>query len=97
MGHHERWPDWQRELLWGEVLCFSTALIGPAADRERAEAAMIYEHKPPCNKEYVHSFPYDQTTISTSGQNALLKAHFTVYRTPASGIGALLGGAGRPW
>ena len=97
VGHHERRPDWARELHLGEVLCFNSALIAPATDRQRAEAAMIYEHKPPCNTEYVDSFPYDQTTISTSGRNALLREHFTVYRTPSSGIGSLLGGAGRAW
>ena len=75
---HERRQDWARGLQRGEVLCFSAALIAPESDRQRAEAAMIHHHKPPCNVEYVWSFPYDQTTISTSGQNAGLTSHFTV-------------------
>ena len=79
VGSHEHWRDWERELQQGEVLCFSAALISPGADRQRAEAAMIYYHKPPCNSEYVHSFPFDETSISTSGRNALLSGHFTVY------------------
>lgn len=97
VGRHERWPDWERELQLGEVLCFSAALIAPATDRERAEAAMIFEHKPPCNREYVHSFPYDQTTILTSGRHALLKRYFTVYKTSATGIGSTLSSTRRPW
>lgn len=92
---HERRQVWERELQRDEVLCFSTALITPESDRRRAEAAMIYRHKPPCNVEYVHSFPYEQTTISTSGQNAQLHQHFTVYKAVGSEIGALLGGRGR--
>lgn len=79
---HERWQDWEQELRQGEELCFSAALIAPESDRRRAEAAMIHHHKPPCNVEYVDSFPYDQTTISTSGKNAELDSQFTVYRTP---------------
>jgi hypothetical protein len=62
----------------GEVLCFNAALVSPAADRERAEAAMINHHKPPCNTKYVSDFPFDETTIATSGTNALLAARFTV-------------------
>ena len=92
---HERWHDWERKLQPGEVLCFSAALIGPKTDRQRAEAAMIYKHKPPLNVEYVNSFPYEQTTISTKGQNALLHSHFTVYTTPLTG--SLLGSAMLGW
>ena len=44
--------------IQAKVLCFSATLIGPKAERQRAEAAMIYEHKPLCNVAYVHSFPY---------------------------------------
>jgi hypothetical protein len=67
-------------------LIFSAALI--LTGRERAEAAMIHHHKPPANTEYVNSFPYDTTTVSTSGQIVLLSPLFTVHRT-AYGLGAL--------
>ena len=75
---HERWDDWRNELQHGEELCFNAALISPKSDRERAEAAMIYEHKPPCNVEYVDHFPFDTTSIRTKGKNHLLRAIFTV-------------------
>ena len=98
IANHERWDDWVRELKAGEELCFNAALISPAADRERAEAAIIHHHKPPCNVEYVNAFPFDATTVSTSGKNAKLDGHFTVHTTPATGgqrRASLLGGSTR--
>lgn len=76
---HEKWPAWRRYLEAGQELCFN---FGPIIrSRTRVEAACIYEHKPPANTEYVDHFPYDRTTVTTSGQNALLKGQFTVYPT----------------
>ena len=83
VANHERWADWTRNLRLGEELCFNAALIGPATDRERAEAAMIHHHKPPCNVQYVDTFPFDTTTISTTRENALLDRYFTVRRSLA--------------
>lgn len=94
---HERRYDWRRQLQRGEELCFNAALISPREDRERAEAAMIYEHKPPLNVDYVHAFPFDVTTVATSGRNALMKAYFTVYPTTSLGQTILTGGLGRRW
>ena len=84
VANHEKWDQWRRYLKTGEQLCFNAALISGNTDRQRAEAAMIFKHKPPCNTEYVNSFPFDQTTIHTSGRNALLYPYFKVFRTPAS-------------
>ena len=67
VAKHERWDDWVREPKAGEELCFNAALISPAADRERAEAAMIHHNKPPCNVEYVNAFPLDTTTLPPPG------------------------------
>ena len=75
---HEKRHDWRRHLQSGEVLCFNFAPIN--VDRVRTEAAMIHHHKPPVNTEYVNSFPYDATTMQTSGMNAFLDARFTVYQ-----------------
>ncbi len=84
---HEKWSEWRRELLHGEQLCFNAALITPAGARKRAEAAMIFKHKPVCNTEYKHSFPFDTTTVFTSGRNALMYPNFTVYRTTEGALG----------
>ena len=75
----DRRNKWAMELKRGEVLCASCAKVS-SADRERVEAAMIYRHKPPCNVEYVDHFPWDKTTVSTSGKNRMLAQRFTVYR-----------------
>jgi excinuclease UvrABC nuclease subunit len=93
---HDRRQDWKRELQRGG-LCFNAALIYPESDRQRAEAAVIHHHKPSCNVEYVDSFPFDQTTITTSGKNAELDGQFTVYTTPQQrGLGTPLGGYSAP-
>ena len=84
---HERWSDWRRYLQPGEELCFNFSPI--IHDRERVEAALINEHKPPANHQHVNDFPYPQTTVSTAGRNALLKAYFTVYTTRSSLYGAI--------
>jgi hypothetical protein len=76
---HDRRPQWERKLGIGEELCFSASLISPATDRQRAEAALIFHHKPPCNIEYLNSFPFDTTSVTTGGANALLTVSFTVY------------------
>lgn len=86
VAKHERWSDWRRQLGLGEQICFNAALIAPKSDRERAEAAMINRHKPVCNVEFVNNFPYDTTTISTSGRIALMDSNFTVYRNAGSGL-----------
>ena len=81
VANHEKWPVWRRQLRQGEELCFNAALIAGDSDRQRAEAAMIFERKPVCNTEYVDSFPFEATTITTSGCNALMQVMFTVLRT----------------
>ncbi len=80
ISDHEKLPAWEKHLESGEVLCYSFGGVA-ATDRERCEAAMIFEHKPPENTEYVNSFPFDQTTMNLSGKTALLSTSFTVNRT----------------
>lgn len=78
LANHERLKDWKRRLRAGETLCYSVATVN-TIDRERAEAAVIYRHKPPCNVEYINRFPFENTRIETSGRNCFLEAAFTVY------------------
>lgn len=79
LANHEKEKEWKKHLRAGEELAFAFA-PADAADRDRVEAALIYKHKPPVNTEYVDTFPFDQTTIATSGKNAKLYSTFTVYR-----------------
>ena len=78
LENHERYFDWERQLSPSEMLCYSVAEVGDF-ERRWAEAALINHHKPPCNTEYVHYFPYGVTTIHTSGRNRCLDPVFTVY------------------
>jgi hypothetical protein len=54
---------------------------------------MIFKHKPPCNTEYVDSFPFDTTSVTTGGRNALMQVSFTVNRTEP----VTAGPPGRRW
>ena len=80
LAEHERLDDWKKKLKVGETICYSFAEIG-SDDRNRAEAALIYHHRPPCNVEYTYAFPFPDTTINTAGRNALLDTTFTVRDT----------------
>lgn len=76
---HEKWNDWKRYVRSGNQLCFSFGYI-ESDYRERVEAALINEHQPPVNSEYKYRFPFDTTTVRTSGCNAKLRSEFTVFR-----------------
>ncbi|MCA9609498.1 MAG: GIY-YIG nuclease family protein [Myxococcales bacterium] len=78
--NHERRADWTRQLRTGEVLCFAIGRVASTI-RNRAEAALIFKHQPPLNTSCTEEFKYDRTTMSLSGQCALLTTYFTVERT----------------
>jgi len=80
VANHEKREEWLKYVGQGNELCFSFGGVG-SDDRDRAEAAMIFEHKPPVNDEYKNFFPFDKTTMSLSGKTALLNTSFTVDRT----------------
>lgn len=73
---HEKRPEWRRYLSTGQQLCFNFAPISQG--RGRVEATCIYKHQPPTNTEYKDNFPFDSTTVTTSGANEFLKEQFTV-------------------
>ncbi|MGD0038960.1 MAG: GIY-YIG nuclease family protein [Isosphaeraceae bacterium] len=78
VANHNLWAAWRRQLTTGQVICVSAGGVSPEQTRHRAEAAMIFKHKPPVNEEYKHSFPFDTTTMSLSGRTNLLTPSFTV-------------------
>jgi hypothetical protein len=80
VANHEKRDDWLKHVHRGNELCFSFGAVG-STDRSRAEAALVFKHKPPENEEYKYSFPFDRTTISSSGKTAKLSTSFTVDRT----------------
>lgn len=75
---HEKFPQWERYLSDGHIICYSFAETDTIY-RERIEAALIYEHQPPANTDNKESFNYDKTVIFTSGRNSHLKSYFTAY------------------
>ena len=77
--NHEKWKKWESKLSGNQEICISYALVS-SSKRLRAEAALIYNHKPPVNTEYIDSFPFDDTYITTSGKNEFLEEDFTVER-----------------
>ena len=80
IAEHEKWPEWRQHVPRGSEICFSFAPV-TSPDRERAEAALIYHHKPPCNDEYLYSFPFSDTIVVSSGRCALLSSPVTVHGT----------------
>jgi hypothetical protein len=77
---HEKWSEWRKKVPEASQICFSFA-PATSSDRERAEAALIYHHKPPCNDEYKDEFPFEETTVESSGECALLSGDMTVHKT----------------
>jgi hypothetical protein len=86
VASHEKWREWRGQLHRGEALCFNVALIAGESDRCRAEAAMIFSHKPPCNTEYRDRFPFDATAVSVTGSSHLMKANVLAQRTEISPV-----------
>ena len=81
IANHEKWPDWRKYVPRGSQICFSFAGV-TSPDRERAEAALIFYHKPPCNTEYNDSFPFEDTTVVSTGKCAMITSPITVHTTP---------------
>jgi hypothetical protein len=78
--NHAGWPIWKEKLRPGQEVCITAALVANESDRRRAFAAMIFQHKPPCNTEPADDFQFDPTCISTAAHNEFLYANFTVER-----------------
>ena len=80
ISKHEKWTEWREEVPSTFELCFSFAKVS-SPDRERAECALIYHHKPTCNDECKDSFPYEDTTVVSAGRHKFIKSPITVKKT----------------
>ena len=80
ISKHEKWEEWRKELSEGTEICFSFANVD-SPDRERAECALIYHHKPTCNDECKDSFPYEETTVISDGLHKFIESPITVKKT----------------
>ena len=79
--NHELYRDWLRFVREGNELSFSIGKI-MNQHRVRIRRAYIHRHRPPMNQDLANSFPFDSTTIISTGMHALLSPRFTVHRTP---------------
>jgi len=66
--NHEDWDDWDNELQKWEQICFCYTLVEDT-DNERVEAALINSNQPKLNKEYIDSFPFDETIVNCFGNH----------------------------
>ena len=80
IASHKKWGEWKYHIKAGNRLCFSHGYANPLI-RERAEAAMIFQHKPELNEDFKNWFPFDTTTIELDGKISFLEERFTVYQT----------------
>lgn len=77
LQHHEKLSKWHSALKSGEEIRYSFAPVN-SDDRERAEAALIYQHKPPKNEQSTSGFDYSETEIQILGETGLLVSRFVV-------------------
>ena len=80
ISNHEKWPEWRKEVPEGSEICFSFAGV-TSPDRERAECALIFYHKPRYNDECKDAFPYEDTTVNSSGKHSFIESSITVQKT----------------
>jgi hypothetical protein len=80
IADHEKWDEWREEVPQGSQICFNFAGV-TSPDRERAECALIYYHKPVCNDACKDEFPYEETTVTSKGKHEFIKSPITVQKT----------------
>ena len=77
--NHEKHDVFLGECKQGEVVFYSYAEVDKS-DLDRVENALVYKMRPTLNDKLTQSFPYDETTIVSSGSCALLNKNFTLQR-----------------
>jgi hypothetical protein len=76
---HEKYAEWKKYVDGENEICFSFAEVDSVI-RERVEAALIFHHKPIVNTQYKETFPFDRTTVNSSGRIGILDTFFIVDR-----------------
>ena len=75
--NHEKLNEMKKYISYGNDLCVNVAKVSEP-DKSRAEAALVYKHKPRFNDKLKDYFSYGSTTIYNSGRYELLVPSFTV-------------------
>ncbi|MEW6055674.1 MAG: GIY-YIG nuclease family protein [Bdellovibrionota bacterium] len=81
LGHEKR-ALWKEHLKDDETLCYSFTPV--IFDRNRVEAALIHEHKPKENWDFIHEFPFPDTAVFSTGKTALLSGCFAALESADS-------------
>ena len=77
ISNHEKLDRFLAQCSNDEVICYSFAPV-LNQDRAKAEAALIYKHKPFLNDEYKYNYPFPSVRISITGKTAFLYSDFTI-------------------
>ena len=78
--NQERFGHLKEFLSPTNELCFATAFVAEQF-RTRATLAYILTHLPPANTNRLSHFPYETTTIISTGKTALLQPVITIKKT----------------
>ncbi|MEI6683037.1 MAG: hypothetical protein WCO44_10445 [Bacteroidota bacterium] len=83
IADHDSHNAWQKSIKPGNELCYAVAQVDSFL-RKRVKAAYVLTHKPPANPDTQAPFPYDKTTLLSTGRTALINPVITLKKnTPA--------------
>jgi len=74
---HEKFTVWKKFIDSGNELCFATGNVEDYF-RERVKIAYIFGNNPSTNNGHINQFPFDTTTLISTGKTALLKHTLTI-------------------
>lgn len=74
---HDKYNAWKNLIKSGNELCFATGNVEDYF-RERVKIAYIFGNNPVGNNGHINQFPFDTTTLISTGKTALLKPTLTI-------------------
>jgi hypothetical protein len=74
---HEKYTIWKNLFKPGHELCFATGSVEDYF-RERVKTAYVFGNNPLANNGAIYQFPFDNTTLISTGKTALLKPTLTI-------------------
>ena len=74
---HDKYLIWKNIISPGNELCFATGSVEDYF-RERVKIAYVFGNNPAANNGHISQFPFDNTTLISTGKTALLKPTLTV-------------------
>jgi len=74
---HDKFNTWKSMIRSGNELCFATGNVEDYF-RERVKVAYVFGNRPAANNGNISQFPFDTTTLISTGKTALLKPTLTI-------------------